>query len=416
MQKTSSTKDNLLLSFSTMPTATRSARCASVATKAILLSLALIIHIPKARAAAPENMTPLLLAVHDAPIPFLGSDGHIHLVYELWMTNFSSADIDVQKVEVLGDDVTLQSLDAAAVTQRLQPVGLRESTGKLAKSTNALLFLNVTLPLGTDIPHQLTHRVTLNASAAPPGHQAISEDGGAITVDRQSVVTVAPPLHGERYVSADSCCDAVRHTRAAMPINGRMWVTQRFAVDWEQLDANNRIYSGPQEKLESYTIFGNPIFAVADATVESVTDGMPEQTPGKYPADISVNTADGNSVILKLADHCYALYAHMQPGSIKVHRGDKVKLGQEIGLVGNTGNSLAPHLHFHVMDGPSALASNGLPYQIDDFQITAKTPGTAAFDEAEGKGIPLAIVPVSPPQPLQNAMPLDQQIISFLAR
>src|SRR5262245_40210524 len=51
----------------------------------------------------PESMTPLLLAVHDAPVPFTGSDGFVHLVYELWITNFSSADILMEKVEVLGD-------------------------------------------------------------------------------------------------------------------------------------------------------------------------------------------------------------------------------------------------------------------------------------------------------------------------
>jgi hypothetical protein len=383
---------------------------------ALFVFAALAIHPPNARADASENMTPLLLAVHDAPVPFMGSDGHVHLVYELWMTNFSSAEIAVQKVEVLADGTPLQTLDTATVAQRLQPVGLRESAGKLAKSASALLFLNVALAPGAEIPRQLTHRVTLIASAAPPGQQALSEDGGETTVDRQPVVVIGPPLHGERFVSADSCCDAVRHTRAALPVNGRVWVTQRYAVDWEQLDASGRIYTGPSDKPESYTIFGKPALAVADATVASVTDGQPEQTPGQYPTNISLDKADGNSVILDLGDNRFALYAHLQPGSIKVRRGDKVKRGQVLALVGNSGNSVAPHLHFQVAAGPSSLASNGLPYEIDDFQITATSPGTEAFDEAEGKGTPLAATPISPPQSVKNALPLDQLIISFPPR
>lgn len=84
-----------------------------------------------------------------------------------------------------------------------------------------------------------------------------------------------------------------------------------------------------------------------------------------------------------------------------------------IGLVGNSGNSLAPHLHFHGMSQPLALASNGLPYEIDDFLVTASTPGTVAFDEAEEKGTPLATTPISPPRRAKNEMPLDQMIISF---
>ena len=110
------------------------------------------------------------------------------------------------------------------------------------------------------------------------------------------------------------------------------------------------------------------------------------QTPGTYPSVISMDAADGNAIILDLGQQRYAVYAHMQPQSIKVHQGERVKRGQTIGLVGNSGNSVAPHLHFQVSDTPESLASNGLPYEIDDFQITGKTPGTEAFDEAEGKG------------------------------
>jgi hypothetical protein len=235
-------------------------------------------------------------------------------------------------------------------------------------------------------------------------------------VDRKPVVSIGPPLRGAGYVSADSCCDASRHTRAAMPVNGHVWLAQRFAVDWEQLDAQGRIYAGDREKLESYTIFGKPVVAVADAVVASVIDGFPEQTPGKYPTDIPLDEADGNSVILDLGEQQYAMYAHMQPGTIQVRVGQRVNAGQLLGLVGNSGNSVAPHLHFQVINRPSSLAANGLPYAIKDFQITGKSSGTKAFDEAEEKGTPLAVTPVSPAQQVKGAMPLDQLIISFRAR
>jgi Peptidase family M23 len=382
---------------------------------ALLGIVAVTVYSSAGRAGEQENLTPLLLAVHDAPVPFVGSDGRVHLVYELWMTNFSSAQTAVENVEVLGDGSVIQSLNTAAVARRLQPAGQRESAGTLAKGTQGLLFLNVVLAPGAAIPRQLSHRVGIRATAAPPGHQEFSVSGGTIEVDRRPVVSIDPPLRGEGYISADSCCDAVRHTRAALPINGRVWLSQRFAVDWEQLDSSGRIYSGPREKLESYTIFGKPAVAVANAIVASVNDGQPEQTPGEYPSNIAVADADGNFVMLDLGDQRYALYAHLQTGSIKVHRGERVKLGQVIGLVGNSGNSVAPHLHFQVADKPS-LGSNGLPYEISDFKVTGKTPGTEAFDEAEAKGTPLAITPISPPQLVKKGMPLDQLIISFTTR
>ena len=385
---------------------------------AIIASCVLVLWAPgfAGRAEVAEQMTPLLLAVQDAPVPFMGSDGQVHLVYELGMSNFSSSDIAVEKVEVLGDGVTLETLDTAAIAGRLQPAGQRESVGTLARGTLANLFLNVALAPGAKVPAELSHRVSLRASAAPVGRQEFSENGGKTTVDKQPVPIIGPPLRGERYISADSCCDAVRHTRAAMPINGRVWVAQRYAVDWEQTDASGRIYVGPREKLESYAIFGQPALAVADSVVVSVIDGEPEQTPGKYPTDIALDKADGNSVILDLGNRRYAMYAHMQPGSIKVHRGEKVHLGQVIGLVGNTGNSIVPHLHFQVNAGPSSFSSNGFPYEIKSFQVTGTTAGTKAFDEAESNGTPLPVTPVVPPKMVQQAMPLDQLIISFPAR
>ena len=362
---------------------------------------------------ATETITPLLLAVQDAPIPFTGSDGRMHLVYELGMTNFSSAAIVVEKVEVIGDGITLETLDTATVAERLQPAGQRESAGTLAGSAHANLFLHLVLAPGAKVPSELSHRLALGVSAAPPGHQELNETGGTIAVDRQPVALISPPLRGEGYISADSCCDSTRHMRAALPVNGRVWIAQRYAVDWEQMNADGRIYTGPRDKLESYAIFGQPVLAVANAVVVTVIDGQPEQTPGSYPTNIPIEEADGNYVILDLGNRHYALYAHMQPGSIKVHRGEHVHPGQVIGLVGDTGNSIVPHLHFQVTNGPSSLASNGLPYEITEFEVTGKTPGTKAFDDAETNGTPLPVTPFNPVQAVNRSMPLDQLIVSF---
>jgi hypothetical protein len=295
------------------------------------------------------------------PAPFTGSDQRIHLVYELWITNFSSGNATLQTVEVLGDGAVLRKLDAAEIARRLQPAGQRESVSVLPKSTQAMLFIHLDLAADASVPRQISHRVTAHFAAAPPSHRELTETGGTASVDPRPILQIGPPLTGVNYVAADSCCHAARHTRAALPVNGRVWLAQRYAVDWEQLDKDSRIYAGPREKLESYTIFGKPAIAVADAIVATVIDGLPEQTPGKYPTDISLDAADGNSVILDLGEGHYALYAHMQPGSLKVRQNDKVKRGQLLGLVGNTGNSVAPHLHFQLTDGPSSLASNGLP-------------------------------------------------------
>jgi Peptidase family M23 len=377
------------------------------------LLLAYGFRVSSGAADTPMKMTPLLLSVHDAPVPFTGSDGRIHLAYEVWITNFSSGDVVLGKIEVLGDNAVLQSLDAPAIAARLQPLGTRESSGTMAKSSQSLLFLHVSLAEDAPIPKQLSHRVSGSFSAAPPAYRHIVETGAETKSDRRKVAVIAPPLRGDRFVSADSCCDAMRHTRAALPVNGNVWLAQRYAVDWEQLDEQSRIFSGPSDQAQSYKIFGAPVYAVANGRVILAIDGLPEQTPGKYPSDISLDAADGNAVILEIGEHQYALYAHLKTGSVKVHPGETVKSGQQLALVGNTGNSVAPHLHFQLMDQPSSLQANGLPYEIEQFQVIGKTPGTSAFDEAESKGIPLSISPFSPARLARRGFPLDQLIISF---
>jgi hypothetical protein len=398
------------------PTKEHSRRIGVLAATPLVLSAVLpatIVHAHAAPTPSKEEMTPLLLSVQDSPIPFNGSDSSTHLVYEVALTNFSSGDVTLEKVEVLGDGAELQTLDAAEIAKRMQLVGSREPVGTMPKSSQALLFLHVILPEGKHAPRELWHRITARFAAAPLGRQEITAAGGAIAVDHRPVAVIGPPLRGDRYVSADSCCDAVRHTRATLPINGRFWLAQRYAVDWEQINEQGHIYIGVRDKVESYMIFGKEAIAVADATVSSITDGAPEGTPGQYPTDIDPASADGNAVILDLGQHRYAMYAHLQPGSIKVHQGDKVRTGQALGLVGNTGNSLVPHLHFQLMDQPSSLASNGLPYEIDSFTVTAKGISTATFDQAESDGSPLPHSILTPSLHPKKALPLDQLIINF---
>jgi murein DD-endopeptidase MepM/ murein hydrolase activator NlpD len=101
---------------------------------------------------------------------------------------------------------------------------------------------------------------------------------------------------------------------------------------------------------------------VAAGRVVRAVDDLPEQTPGALPTGQTVQSAGGNHLVVKIAPKRFAFYAHMQPGSLQVEKGDRVREGQVLGLLGNTGNTDAPHLHFHIMDGPSPLQSNGLPF------------------------------------------------------
>lgn len=88
-------------------------------------------------------------------------------------------------------------------------------------------------------------------------------------------------------------------------------------------------------------------------------------------------------MVLDIGHGRFAFYAHLQPGSLKVKVGDRVKRGQVLGLVGNSGNSTEPHLHFHLADSKSPLGSEGLPYVLDSFDAKAKPDGVATKHKQE---------------------------------
>ncbi|MCA1579206.1 MAG: M23 family metallopeptidase [Acidobacteria bacterium] len=63
-----------------------------------------------------------------------------------------------------------------------------------------------------------------------------------------------------------------------------------------------------------------------------------------------------------------ALLAHLRSGSIRVHVGQSVSMGEPLGEVGNSGNSTLPHLHFQVMDGRDPLKAKGIPCKFQKYQ------------------------------------------------
>ena len=110
------------------------------------------------------------------------------------------------------------------------------------------------------------------------------------------------------------------------------------------------------------------------SVVVTTKDDIPQNVPGdnSRAVPMTIETIGGNHIILDLGQGRYAFYAHLQPGSLRVKEGDHVKRGRVLALVGNSGNSTEPHLHFHVSDGNSPLASEGVPYVLESFAVRGK--------------------------------------------
>jgi len=75
----------------------------------------------------------------------------------------------------------------------------------------------------------------------------------------------------------------------------------------------------------------------------------------------------GNYVIIE-SRNIYASMAHLQQDSIRVGAGEEVRQGEQIGRVGNSGNTLGPHLHFQMMDGEDPLKARIMAFEFWDYE------------------------------------------------
>jgi peptidase M23-like protein len=374
----------------------------------------LLFSVAMGRASYADSLTPLLMEVLAEPVPVKGSDGAYHLAYELQLSNASSRPWNVENLAVSSADNGKKPVAqwlGADLKNKMAILGSRLPSTTLQPGQSAVVWISLKFSDEKKIPHSLSHQLVLNDDKT-----RWEESGGITPISTDRPVEIAPPLKGDHWIAADGCCESTRHVRALLPIQGKLFTAQRFAIDWEQIGAGDAIYQGDPKKVESYSCYGKEVYAVADGKVMQALDGLPNQVPGKLPEGLPVEQADGNHVIQEIAPGHYALYAHFMPGSLKVKAGDWVKKGQLLALVGNSGNSSAPHLHFHVMDRPAALASNGLPYVLTQFEWIGRIANTEAFDQAEAAGSPVKILPASHPGTHHEELPLDQNVINFSLR
>jgi len=185
-------------------------------------------------------------------------------------------------------------------------------------------------------------------------------------------VEFGPPLRGGPWLASNGPGNVSGHRRLPIPLNGRVAIPQRFAIDYLKLDSKGREYSGDSLDNRNWFGEGSELIAVADAEVVAVKDGIPENVPGIISPPITLETVSGNAVVLAVGGGRYVHYGHLQPGSLRVKVGDQVRRGQTIGRLGNSGNSLRPHLHFQVTDAVASLGGEGVPYVHDKFEWIGK--------------------------------------------
>jgi len=360
-------------------------------------------------AASPTATIPSVsMTVPFGPIPVESTDG-VNIAYELEFSGMENMSFVPENVEVL-DAATgkvLYTPAAAVLAQTTRRASsplptaaeMQDGTSKFSKPRITIWF-----KVAPDsVPDRLTNRVAFNRTADGLAPLTVTGSDVLVRKDLRPVV-VGSPVRGPGWAIMETTSPIVHHVTSQITMFNVTRVPQRYAQDLLYLDpATGTAFSGDMEHASNFYGLGKELYAVGNGTVVYTRDGVQDiEITSQKPAP-TIDTALGNGVVIDLGDKKYACYGHMVNGSVRVKAGDTVTEGQVIGLMGNTGNSDAPHLHFQVItDNPAVLGGEGYPIVYRSFTVTGR------FDEENISGISF-----NQSIPQQNRLMENDFVVSF---
>ncbi len=356
------------------------------------------------------DLAAVLLDIPVTAIP-VKANNKAHLLYELHVTNVGKDGLELTRLDVFADPINnapLVSYDSERLEKWLRP-GLSVDPPNMrliGGGYRAVVFLNVVVDLAA-IPAGLRHKLFFEEKNG----REVSVESERVAVRREPAVALGAPLRGDRWVALNGLGAPSHYRLSFLPRGGKAVVPQRYAIDWVRLGADEKLSHDNPAENKNYYGYGAEALAVADATVDETRDGLPEMAP--FPSgksgSVSFENSTGNYVVLNLGAGRFALYAHLQPGSLRVKKGQRVRAGQVVGLVGSSGSSSFPHLHFHVVDANHPMLADGLPYVFNSFVVQGNV---GSFDSLmEGKGITKQ--PAGKPDKRSKELPENLDVVSF---
>lgn len=170
-----------------------------------------------------------------------------------------------------------------------------------------------------------------------------------------------------------------------VPSHGSHLMGTTYAIDFVPVDDRGRSAVWNWRALvgteapETFVGFGVEILAPCPGTVVIAHDGEPDHEARRSPLRLIPYMVTqgsrarqgpagvaGNHVVIAMGPTGpYVLLAHLQRGSVDVRVGDRVGVGDVVGLCGNSGNSTQPHVHVQVSDTTDWARATGLPLAFD---------------------------------------------------
>lgn len=300
------------------------------------------------------------------------TESYLRIPYTLKMREYEKEGMVLEKItalnkETLSELMTIEKADLPFIYKDPLPVNPYFTYDKI---TSYYISLQLPVPLTQVPPENVIHRFEFIDTVHS---ETVVFDGASFSPRLSEVpVAIASPVKGKNWVFINQSTNAY-HFYTLFFMNGKMSRPERFAFDNIKFnDELTTYFDGDPQKNESYFNYRDTLFAVADGTIVLIQDGKAENHGDAH--DVTFGAAldlAGNYLILDIGGGRYAYYCHCVPYSFLVNVNQTVKEGDPIALLGNSGNSDAPHLHFQLCDGTDFFSSNSMPFVLKSFIKTA---------------------------------------------
>lgn len=339
--------------------------------------------------------------------PYAGEDAlRIGYLLKTWM--FQNEGLTLKKIEILdSSSSTLVASFASGQsdwpTLYKDPVHVYSYLPQTGPLNAYYIPIQLKINDGLTPPQSMVHRLTFTRSGTT---EELIIIGGIFAPQYTASPLVIPsPVRGKNLWFNNQGENGYHFNYLAFS-EGTPYTGMMFAFDSLQLnDSQTSLLrdDGSKDLFDNnaYINYGQTIYSVADGTVVRVIDGFEEQQGNRKIWEITEANLGGNNIIIDIGNGRYAFYAHCIKGSFGgLKPGDTVRKGQAIALLGNSGNSTGPHLHFEIFEGSQdPIWSRGVPFVIEQFESTATIEST---DDAT---MGITVSQYSSPQARRNLMP-----------
>lgn len=203
-----------------------------------------------------------------------------------------------------------------------------------------------------------------------------------LKIDKVKCDLLFQGARGEEQISLDIPIEQyVQKTELIFPFRGAGIISQggvineghrnrsgQFAIDALGLTAEYAPMLSESNKPESYAGWERPILAPASGRIVFARGDRPDQPvaevsdPNYYAPEYQNGGDPGNYVVIDHGNNEFSMIAHLREDSLTISIDDEVEQGEQLGVMGNSGDTTGPHLHHQLQNGLNWEFSDALPH------------------------------------------------------